>query len=559
MQAIPKRGKKWEHVDVRLLLCTFVALLIAGIWSVTLLQLHQARAGAIADAQRDARGLARVFDEHAVRTIEAADQAVTYLRFRYNALGGALDIGADLKRGLNPGDLYNLFTIVDADGATVLSSQPFKPTNLSDREHIQVHMRRGSDELFISKPVLGRVSKKWSIQMTRRISAPDGTFNGVVVVSMDPYYFTRLYDEVDLGQNSSIAMIGDDGVVRARRVGKVDSVGQDINTSALFARMKGRARGTFTEQSPVDGVLRYYAFEKLAAYPLYMLVGLDGESVLGDYVSRRDQSLLLAGVSSAAILLFCGALIVLVGRLIASRKHAIAANLAKSRFLSNMSHELRTPLNGILGFTELLIEELQYPLQIEFAQAVRTSGRHLLGMIEALLELSALESGRVRLAPMPTPLAEVLEQALAPHRFLATAKALELELRLPAGLPPLLRCDRAKLVRVLGILLGNAVGFTQTGQVSLSVAHDAAGWRFDVADSGPGVPLELQRTIFQKFSQADDSPSRSQAGAGLGLAIAGHLVTLMGGVIELDSAPGRGAVFSVRLPSTSTQPRATPE
>lgn len=540
----------WERIDARALLCVFVVLLTAGIWSATWWQLREARSGAIADAQRDARGLARVFDEHAVRTIEAADQAVTYLRYRYNAMGRALNISEDLRNGLNPGNLYNLFTIVDAHGDTVLSSQPFKPTNLSDREHIRVHMQHDTGGLFISKPVLGRVSKKWSIQMTRRINDADGLFKGVVVVSMDPYYFTRLYDEVDLGERSSIAMIGTDGVVRARRVGRLDSVGQDIGASALFAQMRGRGRGTFIERSPVDGVLRYYAFEKLAGYPLYMLVGLDSDAVLADYVSRRNQSLLLAGVSTAAIMLFCAALILLIGRLIASRKRAIAANQAKSRFLSNMSHELRTPLNGIMGFSELLIDELEQPLHVEFAQAVRDSGRRLLTMIEAVLELSALESGQLRVASATVALAPMLEQALAPHRAQARSKGLALELELREGLPPL-HADRAKLVRVLDILLDNAVGCTRAGHVTLRVAADAQGWTFEVADSGPGIVPALQAGIFDKFSQADDAPNRARAGAGLGLSIASHLAALMGGALRLDSAPGHGSTFSLRLPGAA--------
>ncbi len=543
---IKRRG--WERIDARMLLCVFVVLLTAGLWSATLLQLRQARDGAIADAEREVRGLARVFDEHAIRTIEAADQTVTYLRHRYNTVGATLDIVRDLRQGLNPGNLYNLFTIVDARGNMVLSSQPFKPTNLSDREHFRVHALQDTGTLFISKPVLGRVSKKWSIQMTRRINHADGTFKGVVVVSMDPFYFTRLYHEVDLGQRSSIAMIGTDGVVRARRVGSVDSVGQDVSASPLFALMQGHARGSFVERSPVDGVLRYYAFEKLVNYPLYMLVGLDGTSVLADYMSQRQQSLLLAGISSAVIVLFCGALILLIGRLIASRQRAIEANLAKSRFLSNMSHELRTPLNGILGFSELLLEQLDQPAQIECAEAVVASGRRLLRMIEAVLELSALESGSRQLVIALSPLSELLEQALAPHRAQAAAKHIALTLVLQDGLPALLPCDRSKLVRVLDILLENAIEFTHVGHVTLRVSQETGTCRFEVADSGPGITAALQAGIFDKFSQADDGPSRARSGPGLGLATAARLAAVMNTAITLQSAPGKGSVFCLRLP-----------
>ena len=550
------KAMAWERCDTRILLSLFMAVLLAGLWSITMLQLQRAHDAAITDAGREARSMARVFDEHAIRTIEAADQAVTYLRGRYQALGNRLDIVADLQQGLNPGPLYNLFTIVDERGDTVLSSRPFKPTNLADREHIRVHMQRDSGELYISKPVLGRVSKKWSIQMTRRINHADGRFKGVVVVSMDPYYFTRLYDEVDLGDNSSITLVGSDGVVRARRVGAVNTIGQDVDGSKVFSLMQGNTRGSFIERSPVDGTLRIYAFEKLANYPLYMLVGLDRNTVLADYVSRRNQALLMAAVTSALIVLSWAALVLLIGRLVDSRARAIAASEAKSRFLSNMSHELRTPLNGILGFSELLLEQLREPEQAAYAQTIQDSGRQLLAMVEAAMELSALENDQVRLESAAAPLDQLLALALAPHRQCAAHKGLLLASHIAPATPPSIDCDRVRLVRVLDILLDNAIRYTSAGRVDVHVMVSGADLQIEVRDTGIGIAQAQQADIFDKFSQADDSPSRAHGGAGMGLAIARQLVTLMGGSIGVTSAPGHGAAFRLRLPLGGTA-RAT--
>ena len=546
------KAMAWERCDTRTLLSLFMAVLLAGLWSITLLQLQRAHDTAITDAGRDARSMARVFDEHAIRTIEAADQAVTYLRSRYQALGKQLDIVADLQQGLNPGPLYNLFTIVDERGDTVLSSRPFKPTNLADREHIRVHMQGDSGELYISKPVLGRVSKKWSIQMTRRINHADGHFKGVVVVSMDPYYFTRLYDEVDLGANSSITLVGSDGVVRARRVGADNTIGQDVSGSKVFGLMQGNTRGSFTERSPVDGTLRIYAFEKLANYPLYMLVGLDHDTVLADYVSRRNQALLMAAVTSALIVLSWAALVLLIGRLVGSRARAIAASEAKSRFLSNMSHELRTPLNAILGFSELLLEQLHEPEQAAYAQTIQNSGRQLLGMVEAAMELSALENDQVRLESGAVPLDQLLALALAPHRQRAAHKGLLLASHVAPATPLSIDCDRVRLVRVLDILLDNAIRYTSAGRVDVHVMRNGADLQIEVRDTGIGIAQAQQATIFDKFSQADDSPSRAHGGAGMGLAIARQLATLMGGSIGVASAPGHGAAFRLRLPLGGT-------
>ena len=542
----------WERVDTRVLLSILVAFVLAALWTATALQLRQARQQALTDAGRETRAMARVFDEHAIRTIEAADQAVTYLRGRYNVLGKALDINSDLQRGLNPGPLYNLFSIVDEHGDTVLSSRPFKPTNLADREHIQVHMERDSGELYISKPVLGRVSRKWSIQMTRRINHPDGRFQGVVVVSMDPFYFTRLYDQVDLGNNSAIALVGSDGVIRARRVGDLNTLGEDIGDSRVFALMRGKSRGAFTQPSPVDGVVRLYAFEKLAHYPLYMLVGLDLNTVLAGYAVRRNQAVLMAAITSVLVLLSWAALLLLIGRLIDSRARAIAAGQAKSRFLSNMSHELRTPLVGILGFSELLLEKLQPPDLREQASAIDASGRRLLAIVDAVLELNALEAGTPRLDTAPETVNELLEQAVAPFRARAAEKGLALAWSVAPGVPERIACDRPRLLRLLAIMLDNAVRFTASGAITLHLRIDAAWLEIVVRDTGIGIAEDQQAVIFTRFSQADDSPSRAHGGAGLGLATAVHLAALMGGELAVASAPGQGAVFTVRLPRDTT-------
>lgn len=149
-----------EKCDVRVLLCIFAGLLIAALWTMTLLQLNKVRNDELRNAERDAISLSRVFKEHATRTVEGTDQAIVYLRHRYNVVGKDLNIAEDLKSGLEPDNIYNLFSIIDSNGDVALSSEPFQPMNLSDREHIKVHMTSDRVGLFISKPLLGRVSKK---------------------------------------------------------------------------------------------------------------------------------------------------------------------------------------------------------------------------------------------------------------------------------------------------------------------------------------------------------------------------------------------------------------
>ncbi|NDP60121.1 MAG: two-component sensor histidine kinase [Oxalobacteraceae bacterium] len=537
-----------KKIDARILLCVFAAALVAGLWTLTLLQLRTTRQVILENTQRDVRSLARLFNEHANRTVESADQAVTYLRFRYNTLGTALDIAQDLKVGLNPDSIYNLFSIVDDNGDVVLSSQPFKPMNLSDREHVKVHAGADSGELFISRPVLGRVSKKWSIQMTRRINHPDGRFKGVVVVSMDPQYFTRLYNDIDVGKYGVITLVGTDGVVRVLRVGDQISMGMDVSTSPFFKLMQQTGRGVTTAISTIDGRERIQAYETLQHYPLIVTVGVDVEERLAPYYVDRNQSLLIAALISAVIALFTASIIILIGRLMASREKAIAASLAKSRFLSNMSHELRTPLNGILGFSEVMVEELGHEsLHGGFAQAIHRSGVRLLALVDATLELSALESGTIVLALQPENLALLLQHAVAPYHAAAAAKQVALDIVIDPATPATLLCDRVRLLMVLDKLLDNAMRHTDAGTILVSARATDTGLELTVRDSGCGVPAHLQQQIFERFSQADDSAARSNEGAGLGLAIARHLVELMGGELTLKSFSGQGAQFSVTL------------
>ena len=533
--------------DVRLVVCLFGAVLLGLVWAMTLHQIAAGQQRTLEQAGHDARSFARVVEEHSVRTLEAADQALRWLRFRYLQLGERLDLAEEVRSGRIPGDIYNLYTVVDRHANVVLSSQAFTPTNLADRAHIAVH-RDADHGLYISKPVRGRVSKKWSIQLTRRISAPDGALLGVVVASIDPAYFADLYREIDLGRDGSLALTGTDGVIRAGHSGASDSGGFDRSGSALFAAMLGRREGSLTARSPFDQHTRIYAFRALPRYPLFVSVGIDVDERLRAFEPARRQALRMAALASAIIVLFAAALIVLADRLVASRARALEASGAKSRFLANMSHELRTPLTGILGYAALLNSELDNPEQAAYARQIGSAGQRLLTMVTAALELAALETGSVALAPADHAPAALLARAAERHAGAAAAKGLLLDVQLEPGLPPSLRCDADKVLQLLDRLLENAVRFSPRGSIVLAASRSGEALRIDVRDQGPGVPAALHERIFAPFEQADGSSTRGADGAGLGLAIAARLAALMGARLGLASEPGQGACFTLWLP-----------
>lgn len=543
----------WQSVqknwDSRWALALFALLLLAGIWGLTLWQLDNDKRQTIAATERQSRDLVRLFSEHAARTLQAADQAALFLRQRYVAEGHHLNISDELESSLAAGKLYHLFSIIAPNGDVVLSSQPFSPTNLADRAHFRAHIPTGPDILYVSAPVKGRVSGRWSLQISRRISLTDGSFGGVVVVSLDPIYFTNLYSTVDVGRHGSVALIGDDGIVRARRVGDADSLGQDISRSQMFAAIhQGGASGSGLYNGPIDGRKRFYAYAPLPGLPLHALVGLDQKETMAPYVEHERMSLALAGLASAMLLAMTAGLSILMRQLIASREQACAANLAKSRFLSNMSHELRTPLNGVLGYAELLQAESGDGRQGSFAGRIHECGMRLLGLVEAVLELSSLESGESTLSLRQEQLGELAQRAMAGQRAAAEAKGLLLDLRFEPGLPRHYVCDRAKILRMLDLLLHNAVLATSTGGVQLQL-QSTPGWLvFRVRDSGPGLPPEVRKRLFQQFTLADDSASRKRDGVGLGLAIAFRLAHLMGGNLVLESSSPDGTTFTISLP-----------
>ena len=239
--------------------------------------------------------------------------------------------------------------------------------------------------------------------------------------------------------------------------------------------------------------------------------------------------------------------------LVAAKETAEVANRHKSQFLANMSHEIRTPMNGILGMADLLKDTPLSPRQSNIAEAIHNSGEHLLRIINDILDFSKIEAGRIELEVLGFDLRQLLEQTLDLFVDQGRRKPIELALDVPPGLPAAVRGDPGRLRQILMNLIGNAVKFTERGDVVLRVAGPAAKdgkavFRFEVTDTGIGIAPEHQTRLFESFVQADASTTRRYGGTGLGLAITRELVRLMGGSIGLTSAPGRGSTFWFEIP-----------
>jgi len=250
----------------------------------------------------------------------------------------------------------------------------------------------------------------------------------------------------------------------------------------------------------------------------------------------------------------------------AALKSAQEATQLKSEFLANMSHEVRTPMNAIIGMTALAMDATSREEQQEYLADVTNSAESLLSLLNDILDLSKIEAGRMDLNPTPIALIDIVKGATHLLRTAAAEKGIELQYMVAPELFGTVAADPVRLRQVLLNLVGNAVKFTERGSV---IVEAGVEWenktticaKFAVRDTGPGIPLDKQKIIFEAFRQADGSTARKHGGTGLGLAISARLVDLMGGKIWVESAPGKGSAFwfTARIGKLDSSPKPAAE
>ncbi len=350
---------------------------IALIWAGVLHSLSVERTQALRGAEQDSTNLASVFEEHIVRSIKTIDQTLLYVRNSYERDRAGFDPTAWARSTQAVTDMTFQISLTDRNGMLIISNylKGNDRVDLSEREHFRVQRDSPADDIFVSKPVLGRASQQWSIQLTRKLMTADGAFDGIVVVSLSPQYFARFYRSVDLGKSGVVLVAGLDGAVRASaQAGEDDPALAQSLVSRLMGEYARAPAGIFKSTHETDGVTRIYAYRGVRFYPLVVCVGIAEDEVLLAHGASQTSYLVLATIMTVLLLAVTARIIVHQTRLHRTQQKLLASEAAAARKSDLLQMTLDHMSHGIM--------------MIDAAHRVQVCNRQtleLLGLPEALM------------------------------------------------------------------------------------------------------------------------------------------------------------------------------
>jgi two-component system cell cycle sensor histidine kinase PleC len=558
-------------------------------------------------AEKSLRSITHVLEHHAARSFEAVDLTLRLVISQYRT-ARQLDSWPEEMHQILAGHVasspvVSSIILLDEDGTLILDSMkhPARPMNASDRSYFSVHKEWKVHGPYITETFISQLSGKAVFGMSRRIPGPHGTFEGVVFAIIDADNLKLLYNDLNLDWDGKTGLLTRSGDFLMRHPHAGSLVGMNIAEDPLFTRhLIDAQENIYRADSIFDGSDRLIGYKRLAGLPLVVTATYSMDRILAEW---------RAGIiNEGAMLLLLSAAILLSGFLIsqelgrrqraesrtrkalanlmvayddashlaqrlkvtaadlaaerdrseaarvateAARLAAETANQAKSSFLAMMSHELRTPLNAIIGFSDMLRtygSDLPRAKVTEYAGDINESGKHLLGLVEGILDLSRIESGRVEIVPRRIDLKHPVGEAIRMMREQAASAGVELLLINPEH-PVEVLADEAKIRQAIINVIGNAVKFTLPGgSVRVTVEAEAGYATLQIADSGVGMPPESLCHVFEPFWQADSGYARQHGGVGLGLAITKRLIDLHDGRITMESQVGAGTVVTITLP-----------
>ena len=559
----------------------FGLTLILAIVIVAVVAIVATRKREIEDWSQQMGTLSLILSEHTSQTVFAAYLVLDALTERvhqakvtdqasFRARLATPEMFEVLREKIHGLPQLEVATIVAANGDNINFSRsyPVPPINLAERDYFKVHRDNPGVGDFISQPVRNKGNGKWTFYISRRLNDDHGNFLGLVLVGISVEVITSYFERVahHLGEGATISLFRDDLTLLTRWphrdevIGSVNKSGTAHEVIEVLNQNEGVVLRDTPRFSTGEPVLRLSAVRRTERYPLVVAIVVTDDLFLAAW---RRSAWTIASVTLFSVLVLMLGLHMLI-RNLAQREADMAemarlkqeaerASQAKSNFLATMSHEIRTPLNGILGMAQLLL--MPHPTEEErsdYARTVLNSGQTLLVLLNDVLDLSKVEAGKLELLPVAFDPAALVGEVAALFAEQAAAKGLEITTAWRGASGARYRADPVRLRQVLSNLLSNAIKFTAAGFVRIDIAEiertdRRAILELSVSDSGIGIAHDKQALLFKPFSQLDSSTTRQYGGTGLGLSIIRSLAELMNGEVGVDSEPGRGARFWVRV------------
>jgi len=541
-----------------------IIVLIATIAGAELIFLSKLRESALQTAESTLARYSLMLSEQTDRSLKSLDLVLSSVgdyvgrkgvtdSASYNNSMVDYDTFLFLKEKITGLPQLDAVTVINSNGKLLNFSRywPIPEVNVADRDYFQALKADPDLESFTSKPVRNRGSGTWNIYIARRLNDPNGGFLGLLLGAVSLQNLENTFGSLGL-DDGAISLVRDDGILLAR-FPHTEAVGSIATRAAEHALGAG---GIIREVNAGDQKMWIMSARMLANFPLAILVEQSEESALQQW--RR-----MAGGLVVTSLAFY--LVILIAAFAIARwwseqnratRAAQAASRAKSSFLAVMSHEIRTPMNAVLGLASTLLESNLEDEHRKTVQAIHDAGDHLLVILNDILDYSKLEAGKLSFEHMTFSPVTIVENALSIIRPRATAKGLSIRTLADPVLPDALSGDAGRIRQVLLNLVSNAVKFTQTGEIVVSVRHvgrinGRATVEWVVTDTGIGIAPERIGALFGDFVQADSTINRRFGGSGLGLAISKRIVEQMGGDIAVASTLGQGTTirFSLSLPT----------
>lgn len=562
-----RTDNRTSNSNPRWITIVFGTLSVIAVWIIVFVGLNADRARELSYAREVLSDFARILAEHSELGLDTAARLADVAKSEFEAGRVHVPDGL-LKRFEVGGDHIVQLAVADAQGAIVYSNFGPSKANIRDRPHFKVHVERNSSRPFVSVPVLGRVSGRWTVQVVRRMSGPNGEFQGIVVVSIDPFFYTRLYKDLDIGSQGVVGMIGMDGVVRSRTIaGKEQGTGVNMAGSLVAEAVRANLSGTLMATSAADERKRLYAYRRVKGYDLAIVVGKSEQDILATFYIRQKLYLALAIALTLASVMGVSLIIKSIRRqealmdgLDEARHKAESVNELKSRFVTMVSHEIRTPLTGVLGYSELLANADLAPDLREYAKMLHASTEQISQIVDEIVDVQRADEAALRIPVTETDPVPIIRGVTEMYAPAADVKQLCLSVDIDETAASLrVLADARRLTQVIGNLVNNAIKFTSTGGVNIHAHTDGGIVCIDVADTGVGIPEDAQAKIFERFSQGNENALSEGGGLGLGLTYAKLLIELMGGRLELLASNSSGTIFRVTLPPAERMERRAVE